>query len=89
MLRKKFVDRVRELEFLDTRYKQKEFEFIIISGRRRTGKSRLLKEFVKGKANMFLLCEERRLQYNLSKFNNAIEFFTGCDIEREIRGTVF
>jgi len=72
MFRKEFVDRAKELEFLDSKYRQKGFEFIIVSCRRRTGKSRLLKEFVKDKANIFLLCEERKWQYNLSKFNKAI-----------------
>jgi len=76
MFRKEFIDRRNELEFLDGKYKEKGFEFIIISGRRRTGKSRLLKEFVKDKGNIFLLCEERRWQYNLSKFNKTIgEYF--------------
>jgi len=70
------VDRREELEFLDKKYKEKGFEFVIVSGRRRTGKSRLLKEFVKDKENIFLLCEERRWQYNLSKFNKAVgEYF--------------
>ena len=76
MFRKEFIDRRNELEFLDRKHKEKGFEFIIISGRRRTGKSRLLKEFVKDRENIFLLCEERRWQYNLSKFNKAIgEYF--------------
>jgi len=72
MFRKEFVDRRKELEFLDKKYKEQGFEFIIASGRRRTGKSRLLKEFVKDKENIFLLCEERKWQYNLSKFNKAV-----------------
>ncbi|MGB7531859.1 MAG: ATP-binding protein [Halobacteriota archaeon] len=72
MFRKEFVDRRKELEFLDKKYKEQGFEFIIASGRRRTGKSRLLKEFVKDKENIFLLCEERKWQYNLSKFNTAV-----------------
>lgn len=76
MFRKEFINRRNELEFLDRKHKEKGFEFIIISGRRRTGKSRLLKEFVKDRENIFLLCEERRWQYNLSKFNKAIgEYF--------------
>jgi len=72
MLRKKFIDRKRELEFLEKKYGEKGFEFIIISGRRRLGKSRLLKEFVGDKEGIFLLCEERKWQHNLLKFNKAI-----------------
>ena len=76
MFRKEFIDRRKELEFLDKKYTEKGFEFVIVSGRRRAGKSRLLKEFVKEKENVFLLCEERRWQYNLSKFNKAVgEYF--------------
>ncbi len=54
MFRKEFVDRRRELEFLDKKYKEKGFEFVIVSGRRRTGKGRLLEEFVKDKENLQL-----------------------------------
>jgi len=72
MFRKKFIDRKEELRFLNDAYNKKGFEFIVVSGRRRTGKSRLLKEFVKGKENIFLLCEDRKWQANLTKFNKAI-----------------
>ena len=72
MFRKEFVNREKELEFLNKKYREGGFEFIIISGRRRIGKSRLLKEFVKDKdgENIFLLCEFRKWEHNLSKFNN-------------------
>lgn len=75
MIRKEFVDREEEINFLKKRYKNKGFEFIIITGRRRTGKSRLLEEFVKGKKNIFLQCEDRRWQFNLLKFNEEISKF--------------
>ncbi|MCD6464112.1 ATP-binding protein [Candidatus Woesearchaeota archaeon] len=76
MIRKLFVDRKREIQFLESRYKQPGFEFIVLSGRRRVGKSRLLEEFCKDKPNIFLMCENRKFQYNLDKFNLRIaEFF--------------
>ena len=72
MFRKEFINREEELRFLDKIYNRKGFEFLVVSGRRRTGKSRLLKEFVKNKNNIFLLCEDRKWQANLVKFNNEI-----------------
>lgn len=76
MFRKKFINREKELKFLEKIYKKKGFEFLAISGRRRVGKSRLLKEFVKNKKHLFLLCEDRKWEHNLAKFNQTIsEYF--------------
>lgn len=76
MFRKKFINRENYLDFLNKKRSEEGFEFIIITGRRRIGKSRLLKEFVKDKENIFLLCELRKWEHNLSKFNQVIsEYF--------------
>ena len=76
MIRKIFIDRKEELNFLEERYNKKGFEFIVLTGRRRIGKSRLLEEFCKDKPAIFLMCENRKLEYNLDKFNEKIgEFF--------------
>lgn len=77
MFRKEFVDREKELEFLNKKHSEKGFEFIVVSGRRRIGKSRMLKEFVKDKENILLLCEFRRWEYNLLKFNERIAEYFG------------
>ena len=76
MIRKKFVDRERELKFLEERFQKKGFEFVIISGRRRVGKSRLAEEFIKNKRAIYLLSENKPFSYNLKKFSRKIsEFF--------------
>ena len=72
MIRKKFINRREEINFLEERYSKTGFEFIILTGRRRTGKSRLLEEFSKDKECIFLLCENRKFEYNLEKFNTVI-----------------
>jgi AAA+ ATPase superfamily predicted ATPase len=41
-----FVNRERDLGFLDEKHKSNKAELIIIYGRRREGKTRLLQEFV-------------------------------------------
>ncbi len=82
MIRKKFVDRERELRFLESRFQEEGFEFVIISGRRRVGKSRLIEEFIKNKKAIYLLSENKPFAYNLKKFSKKIsEFFGLPEIE--------
>ncbi len=47
----KFVGRAKELETLNLLLKKKSASLVVIRGRRRVGKSRLIKEFVSGKKN--------------------------------------
>jgi len=75
MIRKTFINRDNELFSLNKRFKKDGFEFIVITGRRRVGKTRLLQEFSKNKQAIFFMCEERKWQYNLDKFNNLIGKF--------------
>ncbi len=44
-----FVDRERELKYLRKLYEKREFSLVVIYGRRRLGKTALIKEFLKGK----------------------------------------
>ncbi|MBI2676196.1 MAG: ATP-binding protein [Candidatus Aenigmarchaeota archaeon] len=75
MLRKEFINRGEELKFLLSRYRAKGMEFIVISGRRRTGKSRLIEEFLKDKNAIYLLCEDKKFEHNLEKFSSSISSF--------------
>lgn len=52
-----FVDREKELEFLNERYNAKNAEMIIIYGRRRVGKTELIKQFINGKKALYFLGE--------------------------------
>jgi len=45
----KFYNRERELETLEKAYLRSGSDFVVVSGRRRIGKSRLIDEFIKGK----------------------------------------
>ncbi len=76
MIRKTFVNRKNELSSLKNHHAREGFEFVVITGRRRVGKTRLLQEFSKDKKCIFLMCEERKWEYNRDKFNRIIgEFF--------------
>jgi len=53
----RFVDRQEELEFLEREFGQPSFRFIPLYGRRRIGKTRLVREFIKGKPAIYFLAD--------------------------------
>ncbi len=53
----RFVDRQEELEFLEREFCQPSFRFIPLYGRRRIGKTRLVREFIKGKPAIYFLAD--------------------------------
>ena len=62
-----FVDRERELEFLERKYKEEGAQLIIIYGRRRIGKTELLLRFAEGKKYIYFLCEKTVMELNVQK----------------------
>ncbi|MBL7160654.1 MAG: ATP-binding protein [Candidatus Aenigmarchaeota archaeon] len=54
----KFVNRERELSFLEESWRSKKSQFIPIYGRRRLGKTELIKQFVKGKPHFYFLAKK-------------------------------
>lgn len=50
-----FVGRKKELEYLEDRYASKDFELILIYGRRRVGKTELIKKFMEDKGSIYCL----------------------------------
>ncbi|WP_297534859.1 ATP-binding protein, partial [Thermococcus sp.] len=69
---RKFVDRERELKTLNELYEKKGFTLVLVTGRRRIGKSRLVREFLKDKEAIAVQFEKRVWEYNLAKLNRAI-----------------
>lgn len=69
---KVFVNRNDELNFLDSAYHSERSEFIVIYGRRRIGKTELLREFIKDKNAVYFLADERSDQDNLSDFRTLV-----------------
>lgn len=73
-----FIGRKNELEALEREY-QRNSGFVIIYGRRRVGKTTLIKEFIKNKSAIyFLATEEVEIQAKKHLLNNIAEF-TGQD----------
>ncbi|MFH1422140.1 MAG: ATP-binding protein, partial [Planctomycetota bacterium] len=74
-MHQQFINRERELEFLESRYRSGNPEFIILYGRRRIGKTRLITEFLQDKTGIYFLCASyseienlRLLQAQMSEF---------------------
>ncbi len=70
-----FINRKEELAFLDKRYEGKEFEFIVVYGRRRIGKTEMIKEFVKNKPHIYILCNKAGTSANTLKFRQEVSKF--------------
>jgi len=67
-----FIGREKELRNLDELYNQRRFHLFILYGRRRVGKTTLLKEFCKDKASIFFSAEQSNEKMNLEKLSNEI-----------------
>ena len=72
----KFVDREKELEYLNSEYSKKESSLIVLYGRRRIGKTSLIKEFGKNKNMIYFLATEETEKQNLKQLSMLVsEYF--------------
>lgn len=67
----KFIDRKKELEFLNKEYEKKESSLVILYGRR-IGKTSLIKQFGKDKDMMYFLATEESEIQNREMLKNVI-----------------
>ncbi len=73
-----FIGREHELATLNRLYSSDKFEFAVIYGRRRVGKTALIGEFTKDKDTIFFTGVETNAKQNLDNFSRCImEFHTG------------
>ncbi|NJE02736.1 ATP-binding protein [Thermococcus sp. MV11] len=77
MSRQKFIDRERELEFLERAYSSDRAEFLVIYGRRRIGKTELLLHFARDKPHVYFLATERPYRDNLRELQRLLSEFLG------------
>jgi AAA+ ATPase superfamily predicted ATPase len=70
-----FVDRERELKFLEDKYREKGAQLIIIYGRRRVGKTELVKQFIKNKEAIYHLSTSDGITNNVNKLKEEFSNF--------------
>ncbi len=80
-----FIGRERELASINKLYTSNKFEFLVIYGRRRVGKTALINQFIRDKKAIYFMGVESNAKQNLRNLSeNILEY--GGDIRPE---TVF
>lgn len=75
-----FIGRKRELNNLDRLYGSDRFEFVVIYGRRRVGKTALINQFIGEKRAIYFMGVESNTKQNLDNFSKSImEFSNGFE----------
>lgn len=67
------IGRTNELKLLDSLYLSDKFEFLVMYGRRRVGKTTILQEFAKDKDVIFYPAQEKNDALNLSDFSQMVQ----------------
>lgn len=77
-----FIGRERELATLHKLYASDKFEFAVIYGRRRVGKTALINQFIRDKKAIYFMGVESNAKQNLENFSrNIMEFGAGIQAE--------
>ena len=84
MRRKIFVNREHELNMLGNIWEKEKFSFVIIYGRRRVGKTRLLTKFAEGKKHIYYAAVEAPYEFLCNDFSNVVKEFVGLPISGDI-----
>lgn len=76
-----FIGRKKELDKLERLYSSNRFQFVVIYGRRRVGKTTLIQEFCKNKKAIYTVGREANPQTNLENISRDICHITMPDAE--------
>lgn len=77
-----FIGRERELASLRQLYNSDRFEFVVLYGRRRVGKTALINHFIDGKKAIYFMGVESNAKQNLENFSKSIiEYASGIETE--------
>ena len=77
-----FIGRERELKALEKLYTSNKFEFAVIYGRRRVGKTALINRFIGDKSAIYFMGVESNVKQNLENFSKSIiEYSSGIETE--------
>lgn len=70
-----FINREKELAFLEGKWKEQRAQLIVLWGKRRIGKTELVKQFIKDKPHVYFLSESTSELDQLKRFSSAIGYF--------------
>ncbi len=72
-----FIGRERELASLNKLYASNKFEFVVLYGRRRVGKTALINHFIDGKNAVYFMGVESNAKQNLENLSKSIIEYAG------------
>jgi len=76
----KFINRAKELAFLNSEYAKQESSLVILYGRRRTGKTTLITHFGADKRMLYFFATEEAESENLNSFKNLVGDYLGSEL---------
>ncbi len=79
----RFVDRASEMETLEAEYARAGSSLVILYGRRRTGKTTLISQFIRDKNALFFLASEESETQNRNAFREKAAAFIGSELMRD------
>ncbi len=74
-----FAGRKKELKKLESMYREDNFQFAVLYGRRRVGKTTLIAEFIKEKQEISYISIEGTMKENLDGLSHAVMKWRGID----------
>jgi AAA+ ATPase superfamily predicted ATPase len=70
-----FIDREGELRFLEEKWEDPKAQLIVLWGKRRVGKTELVKQFISGKPSIYFLAESTSEKEQLQRFSQSLGRF--------------
>ena len=67
-----FINREKEIKFLEKQWKSKKPELIVVYGKRRVGKTELIKQFIKNKPAIYFLADKRSALEQLKELGTIL-----------------
>lgn len=72
-----FINREHELEFLNRKYAGNSPQMVVLYGKRRVGKTELIKKFMSGKPGIYILCTNDSMKENIEEMKRKFYELTG------------
>ena len=82
---KQFIGRGKELDWLEKTYQNMQNSFLILYGRRRTGKTELIKQFAKNKSHVYFLAGTKPEKENIHDLQNLMGDFLEDAVFKKIQ----
>jgi len=82
-----FLNRYKELELLNDEYARNHFTFTVLYGRRRVGKTTLLKEYIQDKPSLYFLVTLENINIILKRLQDIVATFLNDEFLRTLQLT--